>query len=372
MRRAGRFFLDSSTLKHLGTRQLRWTAGATAGSVVLALSPAADIPELALVPIGAGIACAFTRSGMIRTAVLVVGVGAAFLAGIVHPDASTLSSVLSASPRLPARLHLIQRVLGLFVMGALLPALDGGPRSIIRSLESGLALVSAGSLAVWAVNGLVSPAWLVASQMVAGGLIGGLVSSAALLVLAVRHRRTERIPDRDTIARTLRAHYRTPALLAWKLDAELHAMSPDPDTREGLAEVAAWVYRLQRTRQRLGDAENSISEPVLAQRLMDLSHRASVEPDRFARDRMLASIRHLERMQHHRERLASERARATALCEFATVFLEEARTELTLAGIQEVAPNHDRLPQVLRRLRSYSADRAHARTTRQEMFALAR
>ena len=90
----------------------------------------------------------------------------------------------------------------------------------------------------------------------------------------------------------------------------------------------------------------------------------------MARDRMLASMRHLERMQQHRESLASEQARAAALSEFATVFLEEARTELTLAGVQDLAPNRDRLPEVLNRLRAYSAERAFARTTRREMLAL--
>ena len=84
---------------------------------------------------------------------------------------------------------------------------------------------------------------------------------------------------------------------------------------------------------------------------------------------MLASMGHLERMQQHRVRLASERARATALYA-ATVFSGGSPHRASPRGNPETTPNHDRLPQVLNRLRSYSADRAHARTAHREMFAL--
>ena len=77
MRKMGRFFLEDSTMKRLGSRQARWTVGAAVASVALASSSAASIPELTLVPVGVGIACAYSGAAALRCGVVACGVGAA-------------------------------------------------------------------------------------------------------------------------------------------------------------------------------------------------------------------------------------------------------------------------------------------------------
>ena len=81
-----------------------------------------------------------------------------------------------------------------------------------------------------------------------------LIMSQVPLFSTLRYRSSDRIPAPHRLKARLQAAYRAPCLQAWRLDRELAREAPDPDTRDGLGEVAAWVYRLQVTLQRL-DAE---------------------------------------------------------------------------------------------------------------------
>jgi len=237
-------------------------------------------------------------------------------------------------------------------------------------VHGALALASTTGLGIWAATQLTQPDWVNWATVAIGATTVGLVSAQTLLVLSLRFRTTDRIPSRNIIARTLGDTHRGPALAAWQLDQDLTDLCPDHDTRDGLGEVATWVYRLQWIRQRL-DAETSrVGGASVLKRITTLSEEAVQSPDSFTRDRLLATVAHLQRLQSHRGALEAERARTAALAEFAMAFLEEARADLTMAQVQPGASRPDRLPEVLTRLRTYSADQALARQTSRELASL--
>jgi hypothetical protein len=364
--------MDRTSLDTLWARQLGWTGGVTAAGLLAAVSGGATaFPELSVLPVGIGISCAFPRRAHVAVGVASVGVLTALLLGLLTPETSTLSGLLSvgAGPGAP-ELQAIQAIGAALVMGALLPFVDEGPRDGGRMLNGALALATCSSLAAWASHSVVFAGWRPMASAAVAGLVAGAISSAALLVLAIRHRTVDRIPDREIIATTLDGQRRGAALMAWQIDASLDDLCPDADTRDGLGEVAAWVYRLQWTRQQLDLEGGRLGGGTLEARIMDLSSRAAESEDPFSRDRLLASVRHLQRIQSHRCALHSERTRAGALAEFAMAFLEEARTELTLARVHPSGLGPERLPEVLHRLRSYSTDRALARNTTREVSVL--
>jgi hypothetical protein len=372
VQRVGRFFMDPGSLDTVWKRQAGFVAGTVAAGLALGLSGlASSVPELAVLPVGLGVALAFPRRLGPGLGIAAAGFASAMVVGPLVQDGSTLSAVLSGAPVGVPALHAAQGLGATLVMGGLMPFLDDGPRDPLRHLNASLALTATAGLGTWAAAQLVNPAWIPSAASLIAGALVGLVSAQALIVLALRHRTTDRIPERDVIAQTLDEHHRGAALTAWQLDHDLQGLCPDRDSREGLGEVAAWVYRLQFTRQQLEIEYQRVGGPAVEERIAELSERAAEAQDSFTQDRLLATVQHLQRLRGHREALDAERSRASALAEFAIAFLEEARAELTLARVQPGDASPDRLPEVLDRLRTYSADRALDRETRREVATLA-
>lgn len=364
---ATRFSLDVG--KGLVRRQAAWV-GAQVGVAALLAATAvtASVPELAVLPLAVGAAASVPQRWIHGVGLTAAAFATALLVGVAMDGPTTLSSVLSAAPSHAAPvLHGAQTFAAAAVVGAGLPWLDGGPPETWRSANGALAVAAAAGLGGWASAQLVPGGWIPLAAAVVGALVVGLVASQSLTVLALRHYASDRIPDRETIARSLGESHRGPALTAWQLDQELTEVCPDLDTRDGLGEVAAWIYRLQYTRQQLERERDRVGGPEVEERIIAMSEQAERAEDEFTRDRLLATVDHLERLRGHRTALEAEIDRAAALSSYATAFLEEARAELTLARVQPGDASPDRLPDVLSRLRTYSADQTLARKTRREV-----
>ncbi|HCH62164.1 MAG: hypothetical protein CL927_18690 [Deltaproteobacteria bacterium] len=369
-RHTGRFSLDARSMKHLWRRQLRWTAGFTIASATLTIPPPLMLPEVGMLPIGLACIVAFPVTWKRGLGLAFAGFTAALVAGIWSPGLSTIGALLAGVRPNASGLSAAQVVVGMLATGALLPSVERPSPHLLHRVEAALGLLTCAGIGAFVAESIVSTAWLPMARAGVTGVVMGGVSSLSLGILAIRHRVISRVPDRETIAAALDARHRGPALLAWQLDARLQHISPDRNTRDGLREVAAWVFRLQWTQQNLAREEDRMGSLVLEARILDLTERAASEQDAFTRDRLRASVQHLQRIQEHRKGLAFERGRAAALAEFATAFLEEACSGLTLAGVQAVGPTAARLPEVLERLRAYSDHRDAARRTQRELVQL--
>jgi len=198
-----------------------------------------------------------------------------------------------------------------------------------------------------------------------------LVASQLLLVAALRFRSAARAPHPRALHKTLREPYHPPCERAWRLDQELAQACPDPETRDGLGEVAAWVFRLQWTLQRLDGDLAPIEERPLRERIVELTEQAAASDDPFTRDRKLATAERLDQLLEHRDALASERHRTAALVEYAAAFLEEARAGLALARAQPGAHTPPGLDDVLDRLRAHGADGEARRRSARELARIA-
>lgn len=215
-------------------------------------------------------------------------------------------------------------------------------------------------------GGLGSPAWSAAT----GGVLG-LVTGQLLLLPGLRTRSTSRIPSPARIRATLEEAYREPCMNAWTTDQQVAKASPDQETRDGLGEVGAWIYKLQWTLQAL-DRQLAEQDPVaLQERIAKTFEDAEDASDPFVRERRLATARHLEQLQAHLGELERERRRTEALREYASAFLEEARTGLALAHVTPGSHTPERLDDVLGRLRTYSDEREARRNTAHEVVRLA-
>jgi len=344
--------------------------GAQVGvAALLAAAAVTDsLPELAVVPLAAGAVATIPSRWLHGIGLVAASFAVAMLVGVAMDGPTTLSSWLTAGATTAAPvLHGAQAFAAAAVVGAGLPFLDDGPSEAWRSVNGALAVAAATGLGGWAATQLVPGAWVPVAVAVVGALVVGLVASQTLTVLALRHHSSDRVPTREVIARTLSEVHRGPALIAWQLDQDLAQICPDLDTRDGLGEVAAWIYRLQFTRQQLERERDRVGGPDVEVRIVGLTEQASAADDAFTRDRLLATVDHLQRLRGHRGALESEIERAGALAAYATAFLEEARAELTLARVQPGDASPDRLPVVLSRLRTYSEDQSLARKTQREV-----
>ena len=240
-----------------------------------------------------------------------------------------------------------------------------------HALAGLLAGVALAGLGWWVSQRLTALAPLTALTAAAQGTILGLVSGQVLLLPGLRSRSTTRIPNPSRIRATLTDGYREPCMEAWSFDQQVASEAPDIETRDGLGEVAAWIYRLQWTLQAMDGQLETQDILDVQERIAQLTAEAESTEDHFVRDRRLATARHLEQLKGHLEELTRERARTEALREYASAFLEEARTGLALARVQPGSHAPDRLRDVLGRLRSYSDEREARRRTAHEVVALA-
>lgn len=225
-------------------------------------------------------------------------------------------------------------------------------------------------------------AWALASEIGAAGsalAVGAIVavgSSMALLPPALRFRTRPhrvRMPSDDAIRVSLTEAYRAPVLLAGRLEHQLSFEAPDATTREGLTEVAHWVWQLGLTLQALDkDIATIVPEHVLARREALLATAADGEPelvDPFVRDRQRGTADHLDRLLEHRAVLVRERARASSLQAYALAYLEEARAGLAVARMLPGEHTPEALGSVLERLREHAADRSSRRNAARELVS---
>jgi hypothetical protein len=229
------------------------------------------------------------------------------------------------------------------------------PWSALNTCFAGIALGTAGLETASALGALL-PEPLASSL---GPLAASLATAPLLFVVRVRWKPVARIPSEGHILRSLEAPFQEASLRAWDLDRALRREAPDRETREGLGEIAAWVYRLSKDLQSLCHDLARISETELLSRIERTSRSISESEDAFVRERRTATLRRLEAMRDHREALARERERTESLVEYALATLEEARSGLALARPLPGASTPESLGPVLARLRAHTLD-AHA------------
>ncbi len=334
-------------------RQLAWTASA--------------VPVAAL----ASLAGMHTGSVMFYAVVAAAGLAAAYPSHVLRS------------------LHLL---VGLLVAGLAANAVGLQPGLWVAAVT--------GAVATWYARGALEP-W----RMVNGALVGfagaalmtwlasillpaspfptvGLVSAIATAAFyafgvsqtawldGVTWRRLDQIPSKRRIRNTLAVRYREPCFKAWDIDRVVRTIAPDRETREGLMEVGAWVYRLSWALQSL-DKELGLADEVdLGQRIAHLEQKIVTDTDTFVRERHKAAVEHLNQTKEHRNALSVERDRTSALLDYALAFLEEARAGLAVARIQPGHEIPERLHDVLGRLRSYAQERHAERTTAAEVGIL--
>jgi hypothetical protein len=368
--------LEPTAAAALPRRQLTWSltqAGTTL--VLLAAGLEGAAPELAFaLALGLGAAATAPRRAGRGLVLVSAAAAAAWGVGLFGAADSTLAllvdSEAAATWARPGR-DAAQVLVAGGIVGAGLPWLHGRAAdgwSIAHCSLAGLASAGLGAWAGGALGGLI---WTASGSAVVGALVCGLVASQALVVAALQQTCRERIPTTPVIQATLPVAHQGPALSAAALDAELAALCPDPETRDGLGEVAAWVFRLQWSLAGLHRELDSLGGIALEERIVEQTEAAVSAPDSITRERRLATVAHLERLRGHRSALLAEVQRTAALADYALAYLEEARVELALARVQPGDHTPERLGTVLERLRSYSAERAAHRSVARELAAAA-
>ncbi|MEC7946006.1 MAG: hypothetical protein VX265_00480, partial [Myxococcota bacterium] len=201
--------------------------------------------------LGLGAAAAFPRQ-LHRGLLLAAGVVSVSLLAGLHGDGSSTMSLL-VTPGL-ARDWSTRGLSGMQILAAgtatgLGVAWMSGPRDLHRMLQMGLAGAAATGLGTWAAGLL--PAQTLRPELLPllQGAVAGFISCQVLVFGMLRFTTVRRPPGPHRVNRTLAEGYRTPCLRAYELDTDLADRSPDTQTRDGLGEVAAWVYRLQWTLQ---------------------------------------------------------------------------------------------------------------------------
>ena len=367
-----RMGLSPSLEGTLVARQLAW-AGLQAVGTLVGVSILGGHPDLGFaLALALGTLGVFPRA-LPRGLVVAAGVVAAtLLAGVAGDGSSSLS--VWASPALAAGwatrgLGSVQILAGGAAAGLGVAWLTG-PTEPHRLLQLALGGAAAVGLGVWTssvvVPGTLHPALHVLSQ----GAVTGIIASQVVLLGALRYHGVRRPPGPRRIKAKLQEQYRPPCLRAYRVDMDLSRNCPDVETRDGIGEVAAWIFGLQWTLQRLDREISTLDEADLLQRIESLQSEADVAADDFTADRKRATARHLERLVQHVRDLHDERARNAALSDYASAYLEEARAGLALAALQPGDHTPTGLEDVLARLRNHGVERDARRRTAREVAAV--
>lgn len=334
--------------------QLRWVA--TVALFSLWPLPGYALPQT-LLALGLGVAASLRGALPARVSAAAGVVGAGYLGALV--ERSQLGGPFSPLALGP---------------GALLAAgFVGGALALRDEKTDRHTLVQGGLLGAL---GMGLGAW--AAVQLTGGLSGplamgllALLASAAVFARALRWSEVSRPESVEKVEAALALPYRVSGLRAAALDAEIERRAPDLAARDGLGEVAAWVIRLQWTTQELDRDIAQIDLPALDQRLTALTAELDQTEDPFTRERKRATISHLNQLLGHRGALLRERDRAGALSDYALAFLEEARAGLAVARLTPGDHVPNSLPDVLDRLRTFSAEQeVQRRGARELSFAL--
>ena len=329
---------EAAPLARLPLRQARWILAQTLVTAGLWASGLwASHPELSLsLALSVGPVAAAPRRfwalPLVAAGVVLAGLGTAAL-GVSSIVGAGAIAGLAAALLLPDRRDALDLVNG----------------TLATLAGAGLGLFAAANLTA-SLEGTFAGALLL-SALVA------LVASQGMIPVVLR---TDRAgpPTPAQVRRTLKPPYRPPVLKGLDLFHRARPHTPDRKTRNGLAEVATWVYRLQLTLQSHDEALGTI-DPEAVQARIDAC-RLTSDDDAFTRERQLATAAHLERLLEHREALAQERRRTVALVEYALAYLEEVSAGLAVARQLPGEATPDRLPEVLDRLRMH-ADAGDAR-----------
>ncbi len=343
--RQGRFALASVEIPTLPRRVITWTLWQTA--VLLGLA-AVGMAESAFAPaIAVGIAACSTRPKHLPFALVVVPattitVAAALAMGLPGWSAAGLVGGLAA---------------GFLSLGR------RQPWRLLNTALAGATLLPLGLLAQLHISALL-PAGLALplTTLVASGL-----TALLLVVMAVDWRPIARIPSPRRIRSTLAPQYQEPCLQAWEHDRVVRGMAPDRETRDGLGEVAAWVYRLSLGLQDQDSELGLLSEEDIGERVEAARKAVYATDDAYTRDRRQATLRHLERMEQHRDALALERQRTESLVDYALATLAEARAGLAFSRRGTGGPAPEGIDQVLQRLRAHATAEAARRDTAREL-----
>lgn len=358
---AGRYRLHPELKERLPLRQaswIAWSALTLAAASAAGLTVSAPVVAVALA-LGLGAWAAQPKRFLLGPLVTAAAVGAALLTGLLSQSVAT-PLVLAGSQVLAAGA----------VAGLGVTFMDGVSSDGWRRLQGTLGGAAGAGVGWWAATTIVGPVGESALTGALQGLALGLVGSQALLTSAMQWKSTDRVPKPGRIRATLAPAYREPCLRAWQLDRVFDKQAPDPDTRDGLGEVAAWVYRLNWTLMSIDREITALEGEGLAERRVGLLERAAASSDDFTRERLQATAHHLAQLSDHRDALALERGRTAAMCEYASAFLEEARAGLALARVQPGEHVPDRLGDVLSRLRTHAAAGDARRKTAREIGAL--
>ena len=344
--------LPPEARRTIPARQAGWALAQGVVACVLVLAGlAASAPVIAFgAALAVGLAAAHPRR-LLRAPLIAVLILAAGVAG----DYAGVSPVLSAGA----------------ATGVGAAWLGAGNLTPWRALHGGLALTAATGLGWWTAHVLVpsglDPQWTSALR----GAVTGLVAAQGLWVVALRWSSVDRIPSPQRIKSTLTPPYQEPSLRAWQLDAALARSAPDRDTRDGLGEVAAWVYRLSWSLQAIDRDREGIAGDDLDARLGAAREAVLQTTDDTVRERRDATVRHLELLARHRESLGLERERTAALMDYALAFLEQARAGLALSRLQPGENTPERLTDVLGRLRAHTVEGDARRRTARQLTPLA-
>lgn len=353
-------------------RQVAWTlAQASVATALWSSSLPQVAPELCVsLALGAGAVAAWPKRAPQALLATAGASAAAVLVGLFGQADSTIAlmtdSTAAAQWARPA-LDGAQIWAAGATLGAALPWIEGGPRDGQRVLQGALGGAIVAGLGTWAGTALGALTWTPGLALIVGALVCALVCSQAIAIAGLRFHSADRVPSLQRIEALLPEVRQAPAIAAAGLDSALEAQAPDPETRDGLGEVAAWVFRLQWTLCGLDHELDMLGGIALEERIVALTEEATNVQDDLTRERKLATVQHLERLRGHRRSLLAERERADALAGYALAYLEEARVELALARVQPGDHTPERLHDVLHRLRAFSADRAARRETAREV-----
>ncbi len=324
----GRFDLPRPMSRLLLGRQLRWAAGQVLAQAALHF---AGLDPILAVGLATGLGLCLGSGGpshLLPVYLIGPAVGAMLLSAVGMP-----APVAAAAAA------------GFLISGSFLVRMEG-------ALAGGTAVALVG----WTLD-------QVGASGVAGAGIGAvllaLAAAQSLLPAHVRFTPVVRVPTPLQISRNLEPGYRSPCMRAWQIDGDLARSltegGPDSHTREGLAEVGSWVYRLALTLQTLDHDILRINPDETAQRRELLLAEAATTADTFIRDRHQGTAEHLSRLLEHRDSLVRERARVASLQDYALAYLEEARAGLAVARVLPGERSPEQLGMVLDKLRSHAA-----------------
>ncbi len=323
---------------------------------------------------------------LLRQELVWIGVGSVTAAtlgltlGAATPATWGIAAGMAAIAARPPRVYLLPFALLFVVASTILLATLGVSPVVASALAAGVIVGLPGWQRTFesACAGALGAgmAWALASQVgaagsaLAAGAIVAVGSSLALLPSALRFRTRPhrvRMPGDDVIKVSLKLPYQAPVLQAGQLEHRLNIEAPDRPTREGLTEVAHWVWQLGLTLQALDlDIATIVPEDVEARRqALQPADDAPVDP--FVRDRQRGTLDHLDRLLEHRTVLVRERARSESLQTYALAYLEEARAGLAVARRLPGEHTPEALESVLARLREHAADRSSRRDAAREL-----